>query len=386
MKDQGFREVFGFDKLGLKQINDTLRALWKKVMGGLDWRDLAEPTQQVIDGKASRTELIALNHQVIDEAERLRNYAEGIEAKADSGVDGIRQVREDLALYATREETAQKIASEVLRVAGETDEKLKNYSTVEQTADKIDQVVADINQELTAYATVTQTAQAIESVVADVALIDGKLALKVDQQAYDAQRVYRQDAAPDNPQLDMLWLDTGRAPNQLKRFDGERWQEVTADLSGYATGDELLGSVAGLYDAVNQLQVQADGAYATKQSVVEQIATAMTQTADAIEMRFTSIQQLIGQLSDDNQGQYALLSTYIRFQDGHILLGQEGNDFSLDIGNQQISFLQSGAQVAYLSDSKLYITQAQILDALRLGGFAFMPRGNGNLSFVKIGG
>ena len=27
MKDKGFREVFGFDKLGLKQINDTLRAL-----------------------------------------------------------------------------------------------------------------------------------------------------------------------------------------------------------------------------------------------------------------------------------------------------------------------------------------------------------------------
>lgn len=112
----------------------------------------------------------------------------------------------------------------------------------------------------------------------------------------------------------------------------------------------------------------------------------MTQTADAIEMRFTGIQELIGQLSGDNQSQYALLSSYIRFQDGHILLGREGNDFSLDIGSQQISFLQAGSPVAALSDSQLYITQAQVLDSLRLGGFAFMPRGNGNLSFVKMGG
>lgn len=386
MKDQGFREIFGFDKLGLKQINDTLRALWKKVMGGLDWRDLAGPTREVIDSKAERVELAALDIRAAEEAERLRNYAETIEAKADSGAAGVLQVREDLKLYATLEETAQKITSEVLRVEGETDEKLKAYATLQQTAERISAAVTQIDQELTRYATLEQTADGIQSVVADIAQIDGRLALKVDRDAYDAQRIHRQDQAPQDPEADMLWLDTSAQPNQLKRFDGELWQQVSADLGGYATGEELRCEVAGLYDAVNQLGLAADGLYATRESVIEQIATAMTQTADAIEMRFTGIQELIGQLSGDNQSQYALLSSYIRFQDGHILLGREGNDFSLDIGSQQISFLQAGSPVAALSDSQLYITQAQVLDSLRLGGFAFMPRGNGNLSFVKMGG
>lgn len=149
--------------------------------GGLDWRDLAGPTREVIDSKAERVELAALDIRAAEEAERLRNYAETIEAKADSGAAGVLQVREDLKLYATREETAQKITSEVLRVEGETDEKLKAYATLQQTAERISAAVTQIDKELTRYATLEQTAQGIQSVVADIAQIDGRLALKVDR-------------------------------------------------------------------------------------------------------------------------------------------------------------------------------------------------------------
>ena len=48
--------------------------------------------------------------------------------------------------------------------------------------------------------------------------------------------------------------------------------------------------------------------------------------------------------------------------------------------------MQSGTEVAYLSNSKLYITQGEILDSLRLGNYAFTPRANGNLSFTWVGG
>jgi hypothetical protein len=243
VKDQGFREVFGFDKLGLKQINDTLRALWKKVMGGLDWRDLAEPTQQVIDNKAERGELASLDSRVTNEAERLRNYAETIEAKADSGVDGVLRVEENLKLFSTTEQTEARIASEVLRVEGQTDEKLKNYSTVEQTDSKISQSVADIRQDLTRFSTVEQTEERISAVVAEVDgklggyasidLMQDELALKVSSAAYQQDRVYRQAAAPEDPRIDMLWLDTSTSPNQLKRWSGEGWAVVNETDAGW---------------------------------------------------------------------------------------------------------------------------------------------------------
>lgn len=195
-----------------------------------------------------------------------------------------------------------------------------------------------------------------------------------------------QDTAPADPALDALWINTAVNPNTLMRWDGEMWQETGNDLSGYATTSEVGGAVDGLYDALSQASQHADATYATKDGVTTQISTAMTQTAQSIEMRFTSIEQLVEQIGGDSSGNYDLLNRYIRFQDGHIILGEEGNDFTMDISNDRISFLQSGTEVAYMSNSKLYITQGEILDSLRLGNYAFTPRANGNLSFTWVGG
>ena len=40
---------------------------------------------------------------------------------------------------------------------------------------------------------------------------------------------------------------------------------------------------------------------------------------------------------------------------------------------------------AYLSNNKLYVTQAEILTKLIIGRFAFEPQANGNLSLIYNG-
>jgi hypothetical protein len=82
--------------------------------------------------------------------------------------------------------------------------------------------------------------------------------------------------------------------------------------------------------------------------------------------------------------QFEEIRKYIRFVDGNILLGEEGNTLTLRIENDRISFLDSGLEVAYFSNNKLYVTDGEFLNSLQLGNFAFMPRENGNLSFAKI--
>ena len=47
--------------------------------------------------------------------------------------------------------------------------------------------------------------------------------------------------------------------------------------------------------------------------------------------------------------------------------------------------MQNGAEVAYMSNSKMYITEADITNSLHLGKFAFIPRPNGSLDFKKEG-
>lgn len=53
MNNQGYREIFNFNAESLKILNDTLRALWKKVMGHVELKDLSDSTRKVIDSKAT---------------------------------------------------------------------------------------------------------------------------------------------------------------------------------------------------------------------------------------------------------------------------------------------------------------------------------------------
>jgi hypothetical protein len=78
------------------------------------------------------------------------------------------------------------------------------------------------------------------------------------------------------------------------------------------------------------------------------------------------------------------ISKYIRFVDGNIVLGEEGNTLTLQIENDRISFLDSGLEVAYFSNNRLYVTDGEFINSLQLGNFAFIPRENGNLSFKKL--
>ena len=61
------------------------------------------------------------------------------------------------------------------------------------------------------------------------------------------------------------------------------------------------------------------------------------------------------------------------------------NALSVLLTNSQLTFKDSGTAVAYISNQKLYIQNAEILDQLNLGTYAWKVRSNGNLSLVYSG-
>jgi hypothetical protein len=86
----------------------------------------------------------------------------------------------------------------------------------------------------------------------------------------------------------------------------------------------------------------------------------------------------------DARTQFQTISKYIRFVNGDIVLGEEGSAITLRIQNDRLSFLDGGAEVAYFSNKKLVILDANFLNSLQIGSFAFIPRKNGNLSLIKV--
>ena len=118
-------------------------------------------------------------------------------------------------------------------------------------------------------------------------------------------------------------------------------------------------------------------------ALVSSVSTVFEQTLGGVEIQFNQFSQDLAALAAGTDAEFEEIRKFVRFVDGKILLGEVGNELELEIANDRISFLQDGAEVAYFSNRKLYVTDTEILHSLQLGSFAFMPRTNGNLSFKK---
>lgn len=114
--------------------------------------------------------------------------------------------------------------------------------------------------------------------------------------------------------------------------------------------------------------------------------TKFEQTTKDFLFQFENITKSITNLSDATTEELNIISKFIRFIDGNIVLGQTLNELTLKISSDKIAFLQGSQEVAYFSNNMLYITDGKFLNSLTIGNFSFIPRSNGSLDFRKTGG
>lgn len=163
--------------------------------------------------------------------------------------------------------------------------------------------------------------------------------------------------------------------------------ERTAQDASEAVYNVEQNLMASIQVAEQNIQSTVSESYYLKEeadALISSVSTTIEQTKNSVEIQFTQFSQDIEAVAAGTDAEFEEIRKYIRFEDGKILLGEVGNELELQIANDRISFLQDGAEVAYFSNRKLYVTDTQILHSLQLGNFAFMPRANGNLSFKKI--
>ena len=133
------------------------------------------------------------------------------------------------------------------------------------------------------------------------------------------------------------------------------------------------------------IRMEVSETYATNDAVQSYVGTTLTQLSDSFNFEFDSLKATVDENDAEAREQFETIHKYIRFVDGDILLGEEGNELTLRIENDRISFYDGGAEVAYFSNKQLYVLAGHFLNSLRVGKFAFLPRENGNLSLVKVG-
>ena len=169
---------------------------------------------------------------------------------------------------------------------------------------------------------------------------------------------------------------------------GEIIREVkrTAQAASSAAVNVEQNLASSIEVAEDNIKTSVSETYSLKdetEAMVSSVSTELTITKNSVDLQFTQFNADLQAVAEGMDAEFEEIKKYIRFIDGKVLIGEEGKELELQIANDRISFLQDGAEVAYFSNRKLYVTDADILHSLKLGNFAFMPRANGNLSFKK---
>ena len=176
----------------------------------------------------------------------------------------------------------------------------------------------------------------------------------------------------------------GLANQQQQILQAVEQSVRTTSETVYNLEQNLLASLQVAADNIRSTVAENYSLKEDAAAIVSSISTTLEQTKDSFTMQFNQFSQDIAAVASGTDAEFEEIRKYIRFVDGKILLGEVGNELELQIANDRISFLQDGAEVAYFSNRKLYVTDTQILHSLQLGSFAFFPRENKNLSFKKI--
>lgn len=165
-------------------------------------------------------------------------------------------------------------------------------------------------------------------------------------------------------------------------------QRVETIEGNYVTNALVASEMENLQSLIDQtsaeISTEISDNYVSNGELTTEIGTLYAQLNNSFEVMFNSLEATVNENDTEARRKFEEIRKYIRFEAGNIILGESNNELILKIENDRIAFKANGLDVAYFSNQKLHITDAEILSSLQVGNFAFIPRANGNLSFKKV--
>ena len=183
---------------------------------------------------------------------------------------------------------------------------------------------------------------------------------------------------PEHPMFSFVG-DTFKSLNQVA-------YEAPAELETRLA--EVHAQISTTADSIRQ-EVQAAYAPAADMSQIRQQLTTLSEQTEAnftwTVSQYDTLACEVQDAKEVTEEQTRLIQTYMTFGEDGLVIGKSGNPFTFRVINDRLAFYMNNTEVAYLSNNKLYVTQAEILTRLQVGKFAFEPQTNGNLSLIYTG-
>ena len=220
--------------------------------------------------------------------------------------------------------------------------------------------------------TITARELNVASIFADEALVGAITAANIDVSSlFAAEAFIAQLNAVDISGNESLRLVVDAAKDEALDATGEAIAQISM------TAEQIRSEVKRDYATNDQMS-----------QVTETLSTLAEQSENNFTWTVTKVNEIIEDAAaSDNltREQLNLIHTYMRFGEDGLTIGKEGNPLTFRVVNDRLAFYMNDTEVAYLSDNKLYVTQAEILARLQIGKFAYEPQSNGNLSVIYTG-
>ena len=167
--------------------------------------------------------------------------------------------------------------------------------------------------------------------------------------------------------------------------------QITADyqLNIANVVNETERSLVSLIEQTSEtIKQEVSQAYTTNDQLTEAVSSSMSQFADQFLFEFESLKATVDANDAEARAQLTEIYKYISFDNGDIKLGASDSAITLTLENDMIVFKKNGARFGWWDGVDFHTGNivVEVNERAQFGNFAFVPRSNGSLSFLKVGG
>ena len=114
----------------------------------------------------------------------------------------------------------------------------------------------------------------------------------------------------------------------------------------------------------------------------------LTIMSDQIDMNFTTVNNSINDANGNTNDRFNKFEKYIRFDENGITIGESGNKLKLVLDNDNITFTKNDQPIGWWDGENFHTGNivVEVNERAQFGNFAFVPRSDGSIMFLKVGG
>lgn len=220
----------------------------------------------------------------------------------------------------------------------------------------------------------------------DIFTVDGQRALVMSYRCTERGTVISCDGSEKRPVQSTMQhrevMQLVGKTNELARTVEETRSTLT-DMIG-DTERQLQSIIA---HTRSEILLEVSNNYATGTDLEEAISTQLKVLENSVSLQFSQLRAEVDENGENTQDKFSELYQYIRFEGGNITLGKSDSKITLTIENDLIVFRRNGVQFGWWDGVDFHTGNivVEVSQRAQFGNFAFVPRNDGSLSFVKVG-